>query len=57
MDESFIEELDKSTMVIINNIMIYSETEEDPEKYFRVVLDKLRWNQSYAKLEKWEFWS
>jgi len=57
MDESFVEELDKSTMVIINNIMIYSETEEDPEKYFRVVLDKLRWNQSYAKLEKWEFWS
>ena len=52
MDESFIEELDKSTMVIINNIMIYSETEEDPEKYFRVVLEKLRLDQLYAKFEK-----
>ena len=55
MDESFVEELDKSTMVIINNIKIYSET-EDPEKYFRVVLEKLRWVQLYAKFEKWEFW-
>jgi len=55
MDESFVEELDKSTMVIINNIKIYSET-EDPEKYFRVVLEKLKWNQSYAKFEKCELW-
>ena len=30
MDESFIEELDKSTMFINDNIMIYSEIEENP---------------------------
>ena len=56
MDESFIEELDKSTMVIINNIMIYSEIEEDPEKYSKVVLEKLRQNQLYAEFKKCEFW-
>ena len=56
MDESFVEELEKSIMVIIDNIMIYSETEEDPEKYFRVVLEKLRLDQLYAEIEKCEFW-
>ena len=55
MDKSFIKELDKSTMVIINNIMIYSETEEDTEKYSNVVLEKVRHNQLYAEFEKWEF--
>ena len=56
MDESFIEELDKSTMVIINNIMIYSEIEEDPKKYSNVVLEKLRQNQLYVEFKKCEFW-
>jgi len=56
MDESFVEELDKSIMVIIDNIMIYSEIDEGHEKYFRDVLEKLIQNQSYAEFEKCEFW-
>ena len=56
MDKSFVEKLDKSTMFIIDNIMVYLEIEEDPKKYFRVVLEKLRWVQLYTKFEKWEFW-
>ena len=55
MDKSFVKELDKSTMVIINNIMIYSEIEEDPEKYSKVVLEKLRQNQLYVEFKKCEF--
>ena len=44
MDESFVEELDKSIMVIIDNIIIYSELDEGHEKYFRDVLEKLMQN-------------
>ena len=43
-------------MIIIDNIMIYLETDEGHEKYFRDVLEKLIQNQSYAEFEKCEFW-
>ena len=43
-------------MIIIDNIMIYSEIDEGHEKYFRDVLEKLIQNQSYGEFEKCEFW-
>ena len=56
MNKVFMEELDKFAMVFIDDILIYSETAEEHEKHLRIVLEKLRQNQLYAKFEKCEFW-
>ncbi|CAO2152943.1 unnamed protein product [Urochloa humidicola] len=50
------EELDKFVVVFIDDILIYSETAEEHEEHIRVVLEKLRQNQLYAKFSKCEFW-
>jgi hypothetical protein len=49
------EYLDKFIMVFIDNILIFSKTEEEHEKHLRMVLEKLRSNQLYAKFSKCEF--
>jgi hypothetical protein len=36
--------------------LIFSKNEEDHDEHLRVVLQKLRENQLYAKLSKCEFW-
>jgi hypothetical protein len=36
--------------------LIFSKNEEDHDEHLRVVLQKLRENQLYAKLNKCEFW-
>ena len=54
MNKTFMEELDKSDVEFIDNIMIYLEI-DGHENYFRDVLEKLLQNQSYAKFEKCEF--
>jgi GGDEF domain-containing protein len=56
MNKVFMEELDKFVVVFIDDILIYSETAEKHEKHLRIVLEKLRQNQLYAKFEKCEFW-
>jgi hypothetical protein len=56
MNKVFMEELDKFVVVFIDDILIYSEIEEEHEKHLRIVLEKLRQNQLYAKFEKCEFW-
>ena len=56
MNKVFMEELDKFVVVFIDHILIYSETAEEHELHLRVVLEKLRQNQLYAKFEKCEFW-
>jgi hypothetical protein len=43
-------------VIFIDYILIYSKTAEEHEKHLRVVLEKLRQNQLYAKFEKCEFW-
>jgi hypothetical protein len=43
-------------MVFIDDILIFSKTEEELEKHLRMVLEKLRSNQLYAKFCKCEFW-
>jgi hypothetical protein len=55
MNTMFMEYLDKFVVVFIDDILIYSKTEEDKE-HLRLVLEKLRANQLYAKFSKCEFW-
>jgi hypothetical protein len=43
-------------VVFIDDILVYSEIEEEHEEHLRLVLEKLRTNQLYAKLRKCEFW-
>jgi hypothetical protein len=56
MNKVFMEYLYKFVVVFIDDILIYSEIEEDHEVHFRLVLEKLRANWLYAKLSKCEFW-
>jgi hypothetical protein len=56
MNKFFMEYLDKFVVVFINYILIFSKNEEDHDEHLRVVLQKLRENQLYAKLSKCEFW-
>ena len=43
-------------MVFIDDILIYSKSDSDHEGHLRLVLQKLRDNQLYAKYSKCEFW-
>ena len=43
-------------MVFIDNILIYSKSEEENEDHLGVVLQVLRDHQLYAKFSKYEFW-
>jgi hypothetical protein len=56
MNKVFMEYLDKFVVVFIDDILVYSETEEEHEEHLRLVLEKLRTNQLYTKFNKCEFW-
>ena len=56
MNKVFMDELDRFVVVFIDEILIYSETTKEHEKHLRIVLEKLRQNQLYARFEKCEFW-
>jgi hypothetical protein len=43
-------------VVFIDDIFIYSKSDSDHEEHLRLVLQKLRNNQLYAKYSKCEFW-
>jgi hypothetical protein len=49
VNKVFMEYLDKFVVVFIDDILIFSKKEEEHEKHLRLVLDKLRSNQLYAK--------
>jgi hypothetical protein len=55
LNKVFMEYLDKFVVVFIDDILIFSKTEEEHEKHLRLVLEKLRSNQLYAKFSKCEF--
>jgi hypothetical protein len=55
MNKVFMEYLDKFIVVFVNDILVCSETEEEHEEHLRLVLEKLRANQLYAKFSKCEF--
>jgi len=48
--------LDKFVVVFIDDILIYSKTQEEHAEHLRLVLGVLRDKQLYAKLSKCEFW-
>ncbi|GJT10556.1 putative reverse transcriptase domain-containing protein [Tanacetum coccineum] len=48
--------LDKSVIVFIDNILIYSKNKEEHEVHLREVLEMLRRERLYAKFSKCEFW-
>jgi hypothetical protein len=52
----FMEYLDRFVVVVIDDILIYYKSESDHEEHLRLVLQKLRDNQLYAKYRKCEFW-
>jgi hypothetical protein len=56
MNKVFMEYLDKFMVVFIDDILIFSKNEEEHDEHLHLVLQKLRENQLYAKLNKCEFW-
>jgi hypothetical protein len=56
MNKVFMEYLDKFVVVFIDGILIFSKKEEEHDEHLHMVLQKLRENQLYAKLNKCEFW-
>jgi hypothetical protein len=55
MNKVFMEYLNKFVVVFIDDILVYSRNKEEHEEHLRLVLQKLRENQLYAKLSKCEF--
>jgi hypothetical protein len=56
MNKVFMEYLDRFIVVFIDNILVFSKTVEEHEEHLRLVLEKLRSNQLYAKFSECEFW-
>jgi hypothetical protein len=56
MNKVFMEYMDKFVVVFVDDILIFSKTEEEHETDLRLVLEKLRTHQLYAKFSKCEFW-
>jgi hypothetical protein len=56
INKVFMEYLDQFVVVFIDDILVYSQNEETHEDHLRLVLQKLRENQSYGKFSKCDFW-
>lgn len=56
MNSTFQEYLDKFIVVLIDDILIYLRSHEKHEKHLRIVLQRLKKKQLYAKFNKYEFW-
>jgi hypothetical protein len=56
MNKVLMEYLDRFVVVFIDDILIYSKSDSDHEEHMRLMLQKLRDNQLYAKYSKCEFW-
>ncbi|KAK1650155.1 hypothetical protein QYE76_067960 [Lolium multiflorum] len=57
MNKIFMKFLDKFVVVFIDDILIYSKTEEEHEQHLEIILETLRQHKLYAKFSKCEFWS
>ena len=56
MNEVFRPYLDSFVIVFIDDILVYSKTEEDHVRHLRIVLQRLREEKLYAKFSKCKFW-
>jgi hypothetical protein len=56
MNKVFMKYLDKFAVMFIDDILIYSRSEEEHEEHLHLVLQKLREHRLYAKPSKCEFW-
>ncbi|GJW33445.1 putative nucleotidyltransferase, ribonuclease H, partial [Tanacetum coccineum] len=56
MNRVFHDYLDKSIVVFIDDILVYSKSKEEHEQHLRAVLGILREKKLYAKFSKCEFW-
>ncbi|KAL4304064.1 hypothetical protein GQ457_10G008310 [Hibiscus cannabinus] len=56
MNRVFHKYLHQFVVVFIDDILVYSHTEEDHDRHLCLVLQTLLENQLYAKLSKCEFW-
>ena len=43
-------------MIFVDNILIYSKSDEEHDDHLRIVLHALRNHRLYAKFSKCEFW-
>jgi hypothetical protein len=48
MNKVFMEFLDKFVIVFIDDILIYSKSNEEHEKHLRLIMEKLREHKLYA---------
>ena len=48
--------LDQFVMVFVDDILIYSQSEEEHQDHLKIVLQALRDHQLYAKFSKCDFW-
>jgi hypothetical protein len=56
MNKVFMEYLDKFVVVFIDDILVFSRSEEEHEEHLRLVLQMLSEHQLYAKFSKCDFW-
>jgi hypothetical protein len=56
MNSVFMPELDKFVVVFIDDILVYSKSEDEHTKHLHTVLQRLRDHHIYAKFSKCDFW-
>jgi hypothetical protein len=56
MNRIFREHVDRCVVVFIDDILIYSKSQEEHVEHLRIVLSILRKHQLFAKFKKCEFW-
>ena len=56
MNYIFYPYLDRFVVVFIDDILVYSKSEEEHAEHLRIVLEVLKEKKLYVKLSKCEFW-
>ena len=56
MNKVFMDYLDVFVVIFIDDILIFSKSEAEHEVHLKLVLQRLREHQLYAKFSKCEFW-